>query len=173
MSVGLPARWRWLRRKFTGHPWVRLAAIWMRAWPQRRFKRVLLGRRLSTAEIGVMGEWIAARWLKQSGRVIFRRNFRGVSRGEVDIVARHRGSLTFVEVKTRTSRAFGRPADNVGPDKQRLIIRGAQDWLREVDVRPVSFRFDIAEITLIPDELPQVHLIENAFQLADSSMAGR
>jgi Holliday junction resolvase-like predicted endonuclease len=61
----------------------------------------------------------------------------------------------------------------VGPDKQRLIIRGAQDWLREVDVRPVPFRFDIAEITLIPGELPQVNIMENAFQLPDSSMAGR
>jgi putative endonuclease len=169
----LAARLRWLRRWLAGHPRVRLACLWMRAWPQRRFHRRLLGRPLSTAEIGVMGEWIAARWLRQSGRVIFRRNFRGVSRGEVDIVARHRGSLTFVEVKTRTSRAFGRPADNVGPDKQRLIIRGAQDWLREVDVRPVRFRFDIAEITLIPGELPQVNIMENAFQLPDSSMAGR
>lgn len=173
MIAALPARLRWLRRWFTGHPWVRLAGLWLRAWPQRRFDRMLLGRRLSSAEIGVMGEWIATRWLRQSGRVIFARNFRGVSRGEVDIVARHRGSLTFVEVKTRTSRAFGRPADNVGPDKQRLIIRGAQDWLREVDVRPVPFRFDIAEITLIPGELPQVNIMENAFQLPDSSMAGR
>jgi putative endonuclease len=134
-------------------------------WPAENLKAL--------AEIGVMGEWIATRWLRQNGRTIFHRNFRGVSRGEVDIVARHRGSLTFVEVKTRTSRAFGRPADNVGPDKQRLIIRGAQDWLREVDLRPVPFRFDIAEIILIPGELPQVNIMENAFQLPDSSMAGR
>jgi hypothetical protein len=40
-------------------------------------------------------------------------------------------------------------------------------------VRPVPFRFDIAEITLIPGELPQVNIMENAFQLPDSSMAGR
>lgn len=128
---------------------------------------------MSTAEIGLMGEWVATRWLRSEGRKIFRRNFRGVSRGEVDIVARHGNSLTFVEVKTRTSRAFGRPADNVGPDKQRLIIRGAMDWLRELDVRPVAFRFDIAEVILIPGELPQVHIIENAFQMQDSSLAGR
>jgi putative endonuclease len=131
---------------------------------------------VAAASVSACDAWaeaFATRWLRQSGRVIFRRNFRGVSRGEVDIVARHRGSLTFVEVKTRTSRAFGRPADNVGPDKQRLIIRGAQDWLREVDLRPVPFRFDIAEITLIPGELPQVNIMENAFQLPDSSMAGR
>lgn len=120
-----------------------------------------------------MGEWIATRWLRHEGRKILRRNFRGISRGEIDIVARHRDALAFVEVKTRTSRAFGRPADNVGPDKQHLIIRGAHDWLRELDLRPVRFRFDIAEVTLIPGEIPQVHVMENAFQLPDSGMAGR
>jgi putative endonuclease len=173
MNPRLPARWRWLRRHLSAHPWARTAGIWLRAWPRRPFQPVWLGRRLSREEIGRMGEWIAARWLQADGRRVLGRNFRGVSRGEIDIVARHGESLTFVEVKTRTSRAHGRPADNVGPDKQRLMMRGAHDWLRELDVRPVRFRFDIAEITLIPGELPQVHVIENAFQLPDSSMAGR
>lgn len=173
MNPRVSARLRWLRRWFTGHPWVRLAGIWLTAWPQRPFQRVLLSRRLTTAEIGCAGEWVAARWLSSEGRVVLKRNYRGVSRGEIDIVARHGEVLTFVEVKTRTSSAHGRPADNVGKAKQQLMTRGAHDWLRELDLHPVRFRFDIAEILLIPGEIPQVHIIENAFQLPDSSMAGR
>lgn len=173
MKLRVRVRWRWLRRHLSAHPPVRTAGIWLRAWPGMPYSPVLLGRRLSTAEIGRMGEWIAARWLRADGRRILHRNFRGVSRGEIDIVARDGGSLTFVEVKTRTSRGYGRPADNVGPDKQRLMMRGAHDWLRELDLHPVRFRFDIAEVILIPGERPQVHIIKNAFQLSDSSMAGR
>ncbi|MCB1277322.1 YraN family protein [Prosthecobacter sp.] len=124
-------------------------------------------------EIGDMGELIAARWLLAHDRKVLYRNYRGVNRGEVDIVARHRDVLTFVEVKSRTSTAFGRPADAVGPDKQRLIQRGAMDWLRLLGNPRIKFRFDIAEVVLIEGELPHVNVIENAFQMPDSSMAGR
>ena len=124
-------------------------------------------------EIGDMGELIAARWLAAHGRKVLYRNYRGPNRGEVDIVARHRDVLTFVEVKSRTSTAFGRPADAVGPDKQRLIQRGALDWLRLLGNPRIKFRFDIAEVILVEGELPRVHVIENAFQMPDRSMAGR
>lgn len=165
--------WRWLRRRVTGDVRVRSSTLWLRAWPLRLFRRRLAGRKMDRGEIGCMGEWIAARWLSAHGRRVLYRNYRGVNRGEVDIVARHRDVLTFVEVKTRTSTAFGRPADAVGPDKQRLIQRGAQDWLRLLGHPRIKFRFDIAEVVLIEGELPHVHVIENAFQLPDSSLAGR
>lgn len=165
--------WRWLRRRVTGSAAVREAALWLRSWPLRLFHRHLAGRKMDRSEIGRMGEHIAARWLASHGRSVLHRNYRGVNRGEVDIVARHRDVLTFVEVKTRTSTAFGRPADAVGPDKQRLIQRGAQDWLRLLGHPRIKFRFDIAEVVLTEGELPHVHIIENAFQLPDNSMAGR
>lgn len=167
------ALWRWLRRRITGSQTLRACAIWCRSWPQLPFHRRLVGRPMSRSEIGRVGEQIAARWLSAHGRRVLHRNYRGVNRGEVDIVARHRQVLTFVEVKARTSTAFGRPADAVGPDKQRLIQRGAQDWLRLLGHPSIPFRFDIAEVILIEGELPRVHVIENAFQLPDSSMAGR
>lgn len=165
--------WRWLRRRITGSESVRRSMIWLRAWPLITFRRRLAGRPMGRGEIGRMGEQIAARWLAAHGRRVLYRNYRGVNRGEVDIVARHRDVLTFVEVKARTSTAFGRPADAVGPDKQRLIQRGAQDWLRLLGHPRIKFRFDIAEVILIDGELPRVHIIENAFQLPASSMAGR
>jgi len=165
--------WRWLRRRVTGVASVRGVFLWLRSRPLRLCHRRLAGRKMDRAEIGRMGELIAVRWLSTHGRRVLYRNYRGVNRGEVDIVARHRDVLTFIEVKTRTSTAFGRPADAVGPDKQRLIQRGAQDWLRLLGHPRIKFRFDIAEVVLIEGELPRVHIIENAFQLPDSSMAGR
>ncbi len=165
--------WRWLRRKVTGQTRVRRAAIWLRGWPRLLFCRRLAGRKMSRSELGEMGEVIAMRWLSSHGRRVLYRNYRGRNRGEVDIVARHRDVLTFVEVKTRTSTAFGRPADAVGRDKQRLIQRGAQDWLRLLRHPQIKLRFDIAEVVLTEGCRPQVNVIENAFQLPDSSLAGR
>ncbi len=165
--------WRWLRRRVTGDVRVRAAALWLRARPLALFQRHLAGRKMGRGELGDMGELIAARWLASHGRKVLHRNYRGANRGEVDIVARHRDVLTFVEVKSRTSTAFGRPADAVGPDKQRLIQRGAMEWLRLLGNPRIKFRFDIAEVILTEGELPRVHIIENAFQMPDSSMAGR
>jgi putative endonuclease len=154
------------------HPAVR--TLFLRFAPlYRRVSLRLLGIRLSRAETGLLGELLAARHLQERGRTILRRNHRGPHRGEVDIVARHGEVLTFVEVKTRTSSAFGRPADAVTADKQRLIQRGALDWLRLLGNPRIAIRFDIAEVLLIDGEVPRVNLIENAFTLPDSSMAGR
>jgi putative endonuclease len=165
--------WRWMRRRVTGNVRLRTAALWLRARPVAVFRRRLAGRKMGRKEIGDAGELIAMRWLSKNGRKVLYRNYRGANRGEVDIVARHRDVLTFVEVKSRTSTGFGRPADAVGPDKQRLIQRGAMDWLRLLGNPAIKFRFDIAEVILIEGELPQVHVIENAFQMPDSSTAGR
>ena len=160
--------WDRLRR----HPRVR--GIVLRCIPlYRRLSLHLLGVRMSTVEIGLLGEHLAAKHLRQHGRRVLYRNYHGLHRGEVDIVARHGKTLTFVEVKTRTSAEFGRPADAVTQDKQRLIQRGAQDWLRLLGNPRITIRFDIAEVLLLDGEVPKVNLIENAFTLPDSSMIGR
>jgi putative endonuclease len=125
------------------------------------------------AEIGLLGEELSCRWLRSQGRRVLHRNFRAPQGGEVDVVCRHRDVLTFVEVKTRTSEAFGRPADAVGPDKQRLIQRGALEWMRLLGRPKIKFRFDIVEVLLIEGSPPKLNVIENAFRLPDSSTAGR
>lgn len=162
--------------------------IWLRisTWPRLRrwylpwalsldtyFEPRLLGQAMNRSEIGLAGEILAARWLKRHQRKVLYHNYRGPHRGEVDIVARHGEVLTFVEVKTRSSSAFGRPADAVTQEKQRLIQRGAQDWLRLLDKPRIHFRFDIAEVLLIPGEVPKVHVMENAFTLPDAALSGR
>jgi len=94
------------------------------------------------------------------------RNFRAPRGGEVDIVCRERDTLVFVEVKTRSSDAYGSPAEAVNREKQRLITRGALAWLRLLDNPDLIFRFDIVEIVM-RGEVPDFNLIRNAFQLRE------
>src|SRR5947209_7314149 len=68
--------------------------------------------------IGRRGEEAAAEQLKAAGYRILARNYRCPS-GEIDLVAEERGVLVFVEVKTRSSAAYGSPRDAVTPAKRR------------------------------------------------------
>lgn len=138
-----------------------------------RFRSTFRGKPWDRTELGLLGEDLAARWLRKHGRRVLHRNFRAPHGGEVDIVCRHRDALVFVEVKTRTSDGHGRPADAVNPAKERLIQRGASEWLRLLGNPPIKFRFDIVEVLLIDGELPRVNVIENAFQMPQSSLVGR
>lgn len=163
-------------RIFTKSYWAKRArawVIWVTFGLHRPVNLEVLGQRLSRGEIGRLGERLAAEWLRTRGRKVLYRNFRGPFRGEVDIVARHGQVLTFVEVKTRTSTAFGRPADAVTRDKQRLIRRGGLEWLRLLGNPKIRSRFDIVEVLLISGAPPEFNVIENAFELPDSSMTGR
>ena len=91
---------------------------------------------------------MAARFLRSHGYKILYRNFRAHRGGEVDVVCRDGDTLVFVEVKTRTSELFGRPADAVNKAKQELITRGAMAWLRMLDRPGILFRFDIVEVVV-------------------------
>lgn len=153
--------------------WVRRIRLWRAASLSKPFHSVIGGARCSRPELGMLGEDLAVRWLRQRGRKILYRNYRGPHRGEVDIVCRHGEVLAFAEVKTRTSDAFNRPADAVNLEKQRLIQRGAQEWLRLLGNPKIVFRFDIVEVLLVEGETPSLNVIENAFQLPASSTLGR
>lgn len=115
------------------------------------------------AWVGMTGENLAAKYIWRSGRKVLYRNFRPDGGGEVDIVYRDGNFLVFGEVKSRTSATFGRPADAVNKTKQRLVIRGANAWLRELNSPEVLFRFDIVEVLLPNGEIPEINLIEDAF----------
>ena len=83
----------------------------------------------------------------------------------MDLVCRHGGTLVVVEVKTRSSLAYGRPADAVDADKERLLILGARAWLRLLHRPETPVRFDIVEVLMAPEKTPRCTLIENAFGL--------
>lgn len=114
-------------------------------------------------EIGALGERIAACWERAHGRKVLYRNFRASRGGEVDLVVRHGKVLVFVEVKTRRAGGPGRPLEAVDRPKQRLIERGANEWLRMLGTREIPWRFDVVEIILTEGEPPRVNEVRDAF----------
>ena len=73
------------------------------------------------------------------------RNWR-TRHGELDLVLRHGDQLVFWEVKTRSSRRFGHPAEAVTPAKQQRIRGLALQWMADTGVRRRRIRFDVAAV---------------------------
>ncbi|MBC7979806.1 MAG: YraN family protein [Armatimonadetes bacterium] len=117
--------------------------------------------------VGDYGEKVARDWLRARDCKILARNFSGRRGGEVDIVARQGKMLLFIEVKTRRKDAKIRGLSAVGKNKQRLIERGANEWLRRLGTRQVPWRFDVMEVLVEEGVKPSVNRIENVFQNRD------
>ena len=115
-------------------------------------------------QFGVKGETIAARHLKKKGYKILDRNYR-TKLGEIDIVARDKDTIVFVEVKARRSNQYGSPKWAVTPKKQRKISMAALFYLKETKQIRAKARFDVVSITAIEEE-PRIEIIKNAFELA-------
>lgn len=115
---------------------------------------------------GAWGERLAARHLKKKGYRILGRRVRVGRRDELDLIARHKEVLVFVEVKTRASVDFGRPVTAVNRSKQAALSRAAMRYMRKLKRKPDYFRFDVVEVVGTEDsEEAQINHIENAFQL--------
>ncbi len=115
------------------------------------------------AFIGSTGERLAGKLLWRRGKKVLYRNFKPKGGGEVDIVYRDGKILVFAEVKTRRRGEFGEPARAVDRAKRKLIIRGANAWLRELNHPEVLFRFDVIEVLLPAGKPPQLRVSEGAF----------
>ena len=110
---------------------------------------------------GKEGEKIAAAYLEKNGYRIIEINFR-CPIGEIDIVAKDKNDLVFVEVKTRKSIALGYPEQAVGIRKQKKMSQLALWYMQKRKIADTNARFDVVAISLIP-EYNEVKLIKNAF----------
>lgn len=118
--------------------------------------------------LGAYGERLAAEHLERAGYHVVARNARCGRLGELDIVARGRGSLVFCEVKARVAGTTAGPAgplDAIGPRKRRRIRRLAAEWLRTTDhPHAPTIRFDAIGITVDRrGRLLSLEHVENAF----------
>lgn len=93
---------------------------------------------------GKCGEDVAASYLKKMGYKIIERNYRNKI-GEIDIIAKNKENLVFVEVKTRSSDKFGTPAEAVTYYKKQKIVNTAKYYLMK-NPTELNIRFDIAEV---------------------------
>src|SRR2546429_8723260 len=96
---------------------------------------------------GRLGERVAKKHLRRLGLKFLTANFRS-ERGEIDLVFRDDDCLVFVEVKTRSSEEWTRPAAAVDTRKKRLLSQTALDYLRLLKFPEVKIRFDIVEVLL-------------------------
>ena len=113
--------------------------------------------------LGKMGEDLAVTQLKAMKYQILERNYR-CPLGEMDIIAREKGSLVFVEVKTRATKDFGGPAAAVHEKKQRQLSRVALLYLNHKKIRDIPARFDVVAVDLSCSK-PRIEVIQNAFDL--------
>jgi putative endonuclease len=114
---------------------------------------VTAGRRA----LGARGEALAARWYEARGYTVVSRNWR-CREGEIDLVLARGRTLVFCEVKTRSSDAYGSPAEAVTRTKQLRLRRLGMRWLDEHDTNPGGVRFDVA--CVVGND---VDVIESAF----------
>ena len=114
-------------------------------------------------ELGNWGESYAAKYLEGKGYQILARNVR-TPYGEIDIVAEEKNQITFVEVKTRTSKKYGYPEEAVTSNKITHLIESAEFYLQERHHDPnVDWRIDVIAIQVDPGrKTPVLTHYENA-----------
>lgn len=79
--------------------------------------------------LGREGESLAARWLEERGYTVLHRNWRCAA-GELDLIVRHGHTTIFVEVKTRSSTAYGHPFEAITTAKTARLRRLVAEWCR-------------------------------------------
>ncbi len=115
-------------------------------------------------ELGKKGEDLAVRFLKKRGYQIIQRNYT-CKMGEMDVIAKEKDTLVFVEVKTRTSATFGPPQLSVHFSKQNQLSKVALHFLKEKNLNDIRARFDVVAILLGPKG-EEIELIRDAFDLS-------
>jgi putative endonuclease len=113
-------------------------------------------------ETGILGEKLACEFLGGNGYEIIETNYRCPG-GEIDIVARQRDTLVFIEVRTKTSRLFGGPEESITPAKMARLRTVAAHYYQDHDNLPEARRIDVVAIEMDRyGRLTRIELIENA-----------
>lgn len=111
---------------------------------------------------GIVGEELAAEFLKNKGYKILTRNFR-IRGGEIDIIAIDGDVLVYVEVKTRTSHAFGLPEEAVNYHKLKFIEKAAKFYRLKCQNLPEAERIDVIAVDLSTGRAEIKHIKNASF----------
>jgi putative endonuclease len=115
-------------------------------------------------QYGALGERAAKRHLRRQGLKFLTANFR-TPRGEIDLIFRDADCLVFIEVKTRSSVEWVRPAAAVDRERRQRLTRAALDYLRRLRNPKVKLRFDIVEVLLADGAVREVRHLPNTFAM--------
>lgn len=108
-------------------------------------------------EIGKIGEDLTVKYLQQQNYKIIERNFE-CRQGEIDIIALDKYELVFIEVKTRTSIKYGKPAEAVNEIKQKHLIKAVEYYLYSRHLENEFVRIDVIEIYLYKNKYRVNHI---------------
>lgn len=115
---------------------------------------------MSTTSVGNKGEDLACEYLKKQGYKILERNFR-IRGGEIDIIAKDKEYLVFIEVKTRYTHQFGVPEESITPWKIKYLLHAAKFYLNKINYGDGPYRLDALLIDYLYTSVPEVNLIKN------------
>lgn len=111
---------------------------------------------------GDYGEELACRFLSELGYEIVGRNYH-FGHGEIDIIAKDKETLVFVEVKYRKNLEYGEPELAITKTKQSQIRKTAEAYLYEKKIKEQPCRIDFIAILHLKDSKPEINHIINAF----------
>ena len=117
-----------------------------------------MARHIKTGELG---EKLAADYFLKKGYTILHQNWRH-SHWEVDIIASHEEVLHFIEVKTRRTKTFGYPEDDVSKKKLSFLINAAEEY-QHLHPEWKRIQFDILSILLLKNKEVEYFLIEDVY----------
>lgn len=112
--------------------------------------------------LGILGEELAFHYLRRRGYKVLLRNYESPL-GEIDLIAKEKGALVFVEVKTRSSDAMGAPSESVTAFKRHQIVKTAQYYMKRYGIHEVPCRFDVVSVMIPKEGEPSLELIADAF----------
>ena len=108
-------------------------------------------------DLGILGEQLAVEYLIKKGYVILEKNFR-FEKHEIDIIAKKKNSLIFIEVKARQTKT--QALESVTYKMRERIQRAAMHYCARNNISDTAMRFDL--ISVIPPL--KIHHLDNAWQ---------
>ena len=111
--------------------------------------------------LGLLGERIAAKWLRGRGWRVLEHRFQNGHR-DLDLIVQRGKTVAFVEVKTRSDLNFGGPASAVDFYKLQQLRRSALVWMARHGRTGIEYRIDVIAVWISCDEVKILH-VENAY----------
>ena len=120
------------------------------------------GMTYARQRLGEQGESIACEELEKRGYAILARRYR-TRFGEIDVIASDRGTIVFVEVKTKTDCSFSDPVESVTKQKQRRLVSMAEQYVayKRLDTTPCRFDVVAVDASVAPS---RITIYQDAFR---------
>ncbi len=118
--------------------------------------------------LGDRGEVVACEFLRKNGYEIVEKNYK-CALGEIDAIAKRKGRIAFIEIKTRSGPQFGTPQEAVDARKQEKLAKLADWYLKEKKIKEAPVSFDVVAVTWKEGQLPEMRLIMDAFGKKDEA----